>query len=505
MFTRVAFLSLVFGLIVAVTAVTIDYLVNGLLLHQICTPLSAFWVALVLSVPINHYFISQRLEIGKARDALLYAQRVKDSLFAELEVALVETEAANAAKSTFLATMSHEIRTPLNGVLGMAQAMEADELSALQRGRLEVIRESGNALLVILNDILDLSKIEAGKLEMEDIEFDLSAVCNSLSSVFAQLAQKKGISFVFDLTNAAGLYRGDPTRVRQILYNLASNAVKFTEAGEVGVIARREQGILNIVVHDTGIGMSEATKSSLFTKFNQAEASTTRRFGGTGLGLAICRQLAQLMGGEISVSSIEGQGSRFEVSLPLAYLGAAPEESKAGGSDLEQPITCALRVLVAEDNATNLFVLRTLLRQFGIEPTMMENGREAVDAWLRESFDVVLMDVQMPEMDGPTAVREIRRLEAEIGRARTPIIALTANAMAHQVKEYELGGMDGFIAKPIEVKKLYDALASVPLRDQPDDKSYAIASDQGIIDRPSGVAVSDEVGAAIDASAHKGG
>jgi PAS domain S-box-containing protein len=374
-----------------------------------------------------------------------------------------DAEAANRAKSTFLATMSHEIRTPLNGVLGMAQAMEADGLPDVQRGRLDVIRQSGETLLAILNDVLDLSKIEAGKLELDgDGEFDISELARGAHGAFTAIANKKGLSFSLSVEpGAKGVYRGDSTRVRQILYNLVSNGLKFTHAGEVAVTVARVGDMLRLSVSDTGIGIPSERLASLFQKFEQADASTTRRYGGTGLGLAICRELAQLMGGSIAAESIPDGGTTFVVNLPLPRIGEPLEPAAKlaarpeGGPATEE---LPLRVLAAEDNAVNQLVLRTLLNQAGVEPLIVETGRQAVDAWQRESWDVILMDVQMPEMDGPTASREIRAREAAEGRARTPIIALTANAMAHQVAEYRAAGMDGFVAKPIEVTRLFAAL-----------------------------------------------
>ena len=451
------------SLLLAVVADLID-LCQGLLLSKPYVPVTTFLVALVIGLPLNYYFINQRMKLAKAHATLLEAQVAKDDLVLRLEAALEETEAANTAKSAFLATMSHEIRTPLNGVLGMAQAMDFDELSALQRDRLHIIQESGGALLAIVNDILDLSKIEAGKLEIEEIEFDFGALCAGVSAAFTQPANKKGVSFAVDVGEALGLYRGDPTRVRQILYNLVSNALKFTEAGEIRISARRTPDLLTITVQDTGIGMSEAVLGTLFAKYKQADTSTTRRFGGTGLGLSICSQLIELMGGDIAVTSIEGSGSRFETRLPLAYIGPRPETSPAptavAATDGSGPR--ALRLLAAEDNPTNQLVLRTLLHHLGIEPKVVANGLEAVEAWRHGAFDVILMDVMMPQMDGPSAAREIRRIEAESGRTRTPIIALTANAMAHQVQDYLNAGMDGFVAKPIELRKVFEALASLP-------------------------------------------
>jgi len=379
---------------------------------------------------------------------------------ADLIEARDRAEAGSESKSAFLATMSHEIRTPLNGVLGMAQAMAADAMSPVQQERLTVIRQSGEALLAILNDILDLSKIEAGKLELEIVEFDLSELARGAYSSFTAIANKKGLSFALDVQAAHGRYRGDPSRLRQVLYNLISNALKFTEEGEIGVLATYRQGELRVAVRDTGMGIAPEGLSRLFEKFDQLDRSTTRRFGGTGLGLAICRELAELMGGRILVESEVGVGSRFELVIPLERLGeervaapAPPVPSDTGGLDL--------RVLAAEDNAVNQLVLKTLLHQLGVNPYVVEDGQAAVAAWEAGDWDAILMDVQMPVMDGIAATARIRQREAETGRARTPIIALTANAMAHQVKQYLAVGMDGHVAKPIEIASLYEALNAV--------------------------------------------
>lgn len=382
------------------------------------------------------------------------------------EAAMVEAagaaEAANIAKSAFLATMSHEIRTPLNGILGMAQAMANDALSPVQADRLDVVRQSGEALLAILNDVLDLSKIEAGKLDLEEIDFDLGDLVHGAQAAFTSLANKKGLSFALDIGPAEGVYRGDPTRVRQILYNLISNALKFTETGEVRVSASHQDGALRLAVADTGIGMTTEVLSNLFNAFVQADATTTRRFGGTGLGLAISRELAELMGGSIQARSAPDRGTTFEVSLPLRRTDALiVEKARVEGPVAISPDLKRIRLLAAEDNPTNQLVLKTLLHQVGIQPMFVANGLQAVEAWEAGEFDVILMDVQMPELDGPGATEIIRRKEAGSGRLRTPIIGLTANAMSHQIEQYLTVGMDCVVTKPIDITKLFEALDAV--------------------------------------------
>ncbi|MDB5422121.1 MAG: sensor hybrid histidine kinase [Brevundimonas sp.] len=367
-------------------------------------------------------------------------------------------EAASRSKSQFLAVMSHEIRTPMNGILGMAQAMAADDLPDIQRDRLRVVSDCGETLLTILNDILDLSKVEAGKLEIEAVPFDLERVMMSLVAGHAATAEDRGLRLTVDVGAAAGTYRGDPTRLRQILANLVSNALKFTVEGGVTVKARRTPGGLRLEVSDTGRGMDDETLGRIFTPFVQEDASTTRRFGGTGLGLSIVRQLGQLMGGDVSVASRPGVGSCFMVDLPLSYLGAT--RAAAEVEPAERAADGTLRILAAEDNATNQLVLKTLLAQMGLEVTLVANGEEAVAAWSGADWDIVLMDVQMPVMDGFSATRLIRALERRDGRPTTPIVALTANAMDHHHVECLAAGMNALVAKPIDVRALVAAIES---------------------------------------------
>jgi signal transduction histidine kinase/ActR/RegA family two-component response regulator len=402
---------------------------------------------------IANFLIMARRQLATSRKQLRQARAIaqeRESM----------AEEANRAKSTFLATMSHEIRTPLNGVLGMAQALAIDDLSDVQRERVSVIRESGEALLAILSDVLDLSKIEAGKLELEETEFDLGDIVRGAHSAFTALANKKGLSFGLDIDDSAkGVYRGDPTRLRQILYNLISNGLKFTESGEIRVSATRVDGELCLTVTDTGLGIPAERLCSLFSKFVQVDASTTRRFGGTGLGLAICRELAELMGGRIEAESELGKGSRFVVKLNIPRIGAAQPRSNLMTLETEISATpLSLRVLAAEDNSVNQLVLKTLLHQVGVDPTVVENGLLAVEAWEADEWDLILMDVQMPQMDGIAATQAIRAHEVETGRRRTPIIALTANAMSHQIATYVAAGMDNHVAKPIDAKRLFQVL-----------------------------------------------
>jgi signal transduction histidine kinase/AmiR/NasT family two-component response regulator len=411
--------------------------------------------------------LSMLLGLGAA--GLVILQRLGAQ---KLRAARRAAEEANATKSGFLATMSHEIRTPLNGVLGMAQALAADDLTAAQRAKLTVIQESGASLLAILNDILDLSKIEAGKLDLEIVEFQLGDLALGAYSAFTAIANKKGLSFVLDVERAKGRYLGDPTRLRQILYNLISNALKFTEHGEIRVSAFRADGDLVIAVTDTGAGIAPENLKKLFSAFDQLDSSTSRRFGGTGLGLSISRQLAHIMDGAIAVESELGVGSRFTLRLPLARLGDEVAREAAPAPGAMQPLT--MRVLAAEDNEVNQLVLKTLLDQVGVDAHIVDNGQMAVEAWETGDWDVILMDIEMAVMDGLSATALIRERERAAGRARTPILALTANAMSHQVSQYIAAGMDGHVAKPIEAAALYHAINDVTALVEEDDGALAM-------------------------------
>jgi signal transduction histidine kinase/ActR/RegA family two-component response regulator len=389
------------------------------------------------------------------------AEREEDlkAAMRELEQARDAANAANVLKTQFLANMSHEIRTPLNGVLAMAEVMAMGELDAVQRDRLQIIRQSGGLLLAVLNDVLDLSKIEAGKLTLVEEPFELEPMVRPVVESFSVMAKSKGLDFRIEVdAEAAGWWKGDPDRLRQIIGNLLSNAVKFTPQGAVSarIGVSPERGALRVTVADTGVGIAPEKLPTLFEKFTQADNSATRRFGGTGLGLAICRELTQMMGGSINVESREGHGSTFVVELPLARS----EPAGAEPADASRAEPGGLRLLAAEDNATNQQVLAAVMESLGIDIDIVPDGQQAVEAWRACAYDLILMDIQMPVMDGIAAAREIRSAERESGRARIPIIALTANALTHQVEEYLAAGMDGHVAKPIEIAKLYEAISA---------------------------------------------
>ncbi|QUD86617.1 ATP-binding protein [Phenylobacterium montanum] len=408
-------------------------------------------------------------EFGELTDSFntLLAQlqandRALHATMSDLVEARDAAQAANVLKSQFLANMSHEIRTPLNGVLAMAEIMALGDLAPNQRERVAVIRRSGEDLLAILNDILDLSKIEAGRMEIEDGEVSAEMLETKTIQAFAEVAAaKKNLKFKIEVKPAArGVRRGDPGRVQQILSCLVSNAIKFTGEGEVRVLIDGYgpgggEG-LRLTVADSGIGIAPEQMPLLFQKFSQADSSNTRRFGGTGLGLAISRELARLMHGTIEVDSEQGKGSTFTVTLPLTRVAAAPADT----ADLAAGKR-AMRVLAAEDIPTNQLVLKTILQSFGVELEMVENGQLAVEAWRQHSFDLILMDIQMPVMDGIAATQAIRAEELAAGRPRTPIIAVSANALPHHAKTYLENGMDAHVGKPIELAKLQEAIERV--------------------------------------------
>ena len=382
-----------------------------------------------------------------------------------LKEALARAEAANVAKSEFLANMSHEIRTPLNGVLGLADALARLELNPHQRDIVEMIVSSGKALTAILSDVLDLAKAEAGQLELQNEPFSLRETIGGAAYLFETVARDKGVDFKVEFTSGGpDRLVGDALRIRQVVSNLISNAVKFTAAGQVAIHAgvtpmADGQGRLEVTVTDTGPGFTEEVRARLFGRFEQGDGSITRRFGGTGLGLSIAGALAQMMGGEIDCSALPGKGATFSFRVPLALAAAAtPAVAPAPRGDEADASPLGLRVLLAEDHEINRKVVQLMLGDVQ-QLVVTANGQEALDAFLgHDRFDVVLMDSQMPVMDGLTAIRCIRTAEARLGRARTPIVSLTANAMDHQVAAAIDAGADGHLAKPITTVGLHAAI-----------------------------------------------
>lgn len=389
-----------------------------------------------------------------------YQRRLSRSL----REAQARAEAGSQAKSAFLAVMSHELRTPLNGMLGLAQALRSDPLPPHQREQVDMILDSGDTLLVLLNDILDLSKIEAGKLEIAPTAGDLVQTCARLVGGYQTTARDKGIALDFRVEGMApGPLMFDAVRVRQCLTNLVSNALKFTNTGRVEVtlscgpdlVSGRHR--LRLKVSDTGIGMSEATLAKLFSAFTQADASTTRTFGGTGLGLNITQRLVTLMGGEISVESREGDGSVFliEALVDPAVGEADPAPQAAEPEEAAFSALQGRRVLVVDDHPVNRRVIRLFLGPFECELIEAQNGHEALEALERDRFDIVLMDVNMPVMDGLEATR---RLRADPRFADLPVIALTADVMSAQITTCLAAGADAHVAKPIDLRNLLSVM-----------------------------------------------
>jgi PAS domain S-box-containing protein len=374
-------------------------------------------------------------------------------------------EAANRAKSEFLANMSHEIRTPLNGVLGMADLLADTTLRADQRDMLDTIRESGWSLLSLLNDILDLARVEAGKLDLDPVPFDLPALVDELGSLHGANARAKGVGFNLRCTVRADERRiGDETRIRQILHNLLGNAVKFTEAGAVTLkVTPEDEQTMLFRIADTGIGMSQEQLSRIFRPFEQAEAGTLRRFGGTGLGMTIVQRLVDMMGGTIRIQSTPGKGTRIELRLALPVESEAgtvslPTDGMTGDNDPDAEILRGLRVLVADDNATNRKLLSALMARLGIDCVFAQDGAEAVAMWRRGEFDLVLLDISMPVMDGLEALSQMQQEAAASGAPPPRALAATANVMPDHIEAYLAAGFIATLPKPFRRDELRDAL-----------------------------------------------
>ncbi len=389
----------------------------------------------------------------------------------ELRAAKTSAEASSSAKSQFLANMSHEIRTPLNGVLGMAQALETDDLTPAQKEKVGVILDSGKSLMALLNDVLDLTKIEAGKLEISAVPGDFLHTMKRTRQLFQSTAEEKGLDlFVRYDANFPQRLTYDPTRVRQCVSNLLSNAIKFTAQGSVEVAINAKpttdgQYMIVVDVSDTGIGMSADTCAKLFTVFTQADGATTRKFGGSGLGLAISRQLARMMGGDIIVKSEEGRGStfRFTFKAQEAAAVAAPAPAVAKAEPIARSLR-GLRILLTDDNAINRQVIKLFLSPQGCDIAEATNGKEALDRLAQDDFDVVLMDIHMPVMDGKEAVQRIRATDRW---STLPVIALTADAMSGDREKYLALGMTDYVSKPVDQRELIAKLHQVMGLDVP--------------------------------------
>ncbi len=387
---------------------------------------------------------------------------------ARLEEARRRAEEVSHAKSVFLANMSHEIRTPLNGVLGMAEVLDSVVTVPEHKQMIATIRRSGETLLTVLNSVLDMSKIEAGKMELEAVPLLVSEIVAQAHAVYSVQAEEKGLEFeVFVHAGADRPRLGDPHRIAQVLNNLLSNAIKFTERGSVVVKVSVKPGRpVTFEVSDSGVGMTPEQVARAFDSFEQADGSVTRRFGGTGLGLSIVRELVALMGGRIDMTSAAGEGTRIKVSLPLPEAAGMPRVAAEVEAEPDLSALRGRRLLVADDNATNRIVLDEMLARTGLQVTLVENGQEAVEVWQRarmagQAFDLLLLDITMPVLDGLSALGAIRRDEAQGDGPAVPAIAVTANAMPHQVADYIMGGFDTHLAKPFKRRDVLHAVRSL--------------------------------------------
>jgi signal transduction histidine kinase/ActR/RegA family two-component response regulator len=421
-------------------------------------------------------------DMADLADQRLRANQEAEAALTALAAARDAAEQANRAKSEFLANMSHEIRTPLNGVIGVAGALGRTPLSERQQEMVRLIETSADSLQVLLADVLDLARVEAGRLEITPEPFDLREMALGMADLFRAKADEKGLELAVRIdARLAPRFIGDAVRLKQIVGNLLSNAVKFTETGEVRLCVEARPAAdgaqsLTLAVEDTGIGFDAETGRRLFARFAQADGSISRRFGGTGLGLSISSALADLMGGRISASSTPGVGSRFAVTLSLP-LATEADAADGDGADSEQALAAMaegagrpLRILAAEDHPVNRQVLRLIFEGLDVSLAMAGDGQEALDQFAPGAFDLVLMDMQMPRMDGLEAMAAIRRREAAEGAAPTPIIMLTANALPEHEAAGKAAGADAFLTKPIVAADLLAAvecaLSCEPSRDR---------------------------------------
>ncbi|MCX4239147.1 ATP-binding protein [Paraliomyxa miuraensis] len=397
--------------------------------------------------------LQNRMDQAKLREAELIERRARE-----------QAESANQAKSAFLATMSHEIRTPMNGVLGMLQLLKDARLDQDDARYVDVAHRSAVSLLGLIDDVLDLSKIEAGKLILEDVPFEPDRILAEVIELYAEEARSKGIELSLHVPpGPSPVVWGDAGRLRQVVTNVLGNAVRFTAEGSVDVRAEwhvlgEEETRFEVSVRDTGVGMSAELQARLFTPFTQADASIARRFGGTGLGLAICQRLLETMGGSISVRSEVGKGSTFRFRVPYTLARSEPTEAPTP-APAPAWVGPEHRVLLVEDNKINQMVVQAMLGRYGLTVEVAEDGQQAIDQLEQSSFDLVVMDVHMPVMDGLEATRRLRSLEKAQGRRHTPVVAVTANALPEDRQACHASGMDDFIAKPFRRERLEEVLS----------------------------------------------
>ncbi len=429
-------------------------------------------------IGVNFDFLTKPVDVNELLQ-LTFSLATQWSQARDLATALVQAEAASRAKDDFLASMSHELRTPLTSIIGNSELMENTSLTGDQQGLMQSIEISSRGLLALINDILDLSKIESGKFTVDQVDFNLNKLLGELSQTFSQQARSAGLSFALKTEALFPVqFVGDERRIGQILINLLSNAVKFTEQGEVSLDVRVEGGRLRFEVEDSGIGMSQEVVERLFKPFEQADQSISRRYGGTGLGLHISATLANLMGGKIEVESREGEGSRFWLDLPcvLSEKDADPVDK---GKNSIRATRFTGKVLVAEDTPELQQLECKILQAAGVEVTVANNGKEAVEQGLATPFDLILMDMQMPEMDGIEATRLMRSVGNE-----TPIVALTANVMQQHREQFEDAGCSGFLSKPIDqegLRRVLEEYLSVAEPEQRFKGRVLVAEDEPVL------------------------
>ncbi|MDH4191158.1 MAG: ATP-binding protein [Betaproteobacteria bacterium] len=468
---HVALVIAAFAAMISVATLYITLVGRALLYYLLPQLLAFFVVSLVdprvysplfaLGIPVFYLTLRRAAQRHRAAVELAITRRIEtDAINVALAQAKARAEAASVAKTQFLANMSHEIRTPMTGVLGALGLVSSDELSPQQRELVEIATSSSEALLTVLNEVLDFAKIEAGNLELVNEPLRIHAVVASTIKLFAPLAQRRGLTLTSDIDPAVPIrVEGDAARIRQVLMNLVGNAVKFTEHGAITVRVHRaaEATTATTVVFevtDTGIGIPAEALPELFAPFHQVDTSDGRRFGGTGLGLVISKRLVDAMGGGISVESEPGRGSTFRVALPLTEIAGEAESTTVAAARAE----LAGRVLLVEDNAINRETVHAMLRALGIGVVAAEHGQEALERLAGESFDLILMDCQMPVMDGFSATREIRERERARLAPRTPIIAVTAHALGDDSERCLQAGMDAYLAKPFTRDQLREAI-----------------------------------------------